>query len=80
MKIEIKNAPSQEVDWSSVNHLVRIDRLKTSDIDRIVLITEGNPSRPDCFCGVDILNGHYSSGWMKMFFQPFNGEITLKND
>ena len=71
MKIEIKNAPASEIDWSK--------EIGPND-QKLVLTTKGKPSGEDCFCGVDLLTGHYSSGCIKIFFKPFNGEITLKND
>ena len=78
MKIEIKNAPTSEIDWSKDQQLVQID-ISKSNHNSIVLTTEGKPTVEGCFCGVDLLTGHYSSGWIKSFFTPFNGEITLKN-
>lgn len=78
MKIEIKNAPTSEIDWSKDKQLV-ICSIGPND-QKLVLTTKGKSSREDCFCGVDLLTGHYSSGWIKIFFKPFNGEITLKND
>ena len=78
MKIEIKNDKLSEIDWNKENQLVSY--LITPNERKIVLTTKGKPTREDCFCGVDLLTGHYSSGWIKSFFTPFNGEITLKND
>lgn len=79
MKIEIKNAPTSEIDWSKDQQLVETNTNQTNQ-KSVVLTTGGNPTREDCFCGVDLPTGHYSSGWIKIFFKPFNGEITLKND
>jgi len=82
MKIEIKNAPSQEVDWSKGNQLVESKGL-------IVLTSAHTGAKGEVlFSGTVIVSGgnsarvvgEYVNCWMKMFFQPFNGEITLKND
>ena len=78
MKIEIKNAPTSEIDWSKGPQLVV--HSTCGEDKKIVLTTRGNPSREGCFCGVDLQTGYYSSGWIKISFKPFNGEITLKND
>jgi len=81
MKIEIKNAPSQKVDWSKGSQLVINNT--------IVILTSKHPGcRSELFCGTVIMPGYgtarsvgeYSNSWVKSMFQPFNGEITLKND
>lgn len=79
MKIEIKNAPSSEIDWSKSYQLVQSE-------DTIVMVSSTslktgkiNNSR-DHFSGIDISNMFYTDLWLKYAFKPFNGEITLKND
>jgi len=82
MKIEIKNAPSQEVDWSKNMQIVKSikgDRIVVTSL-RSVVTGDKNSEGSIEFSGFDISDMSYSDRWLKSGFQPFNGEITLKND
>lgn len=80
MKVEVKEAPSQEVDWTNNPQLV-ISRLTNA----IVLVHEDQTDRKsnNKFVGTKVSEpdfSEYSNDWVKLNFKPFNGEITLKND
>lgn len=77
MKVEIKNDPTSEIDWSKGSQLVVYS---TCEEDKKIVLTTTETPSGYCFRGIDILTGYYSSGWIKEYFRPFNGEVTLKND
>lgn len=79
MKVEIKKDPSRKVDWSNVNQLV-VSNNQMTNMAYVILIVSGKPSKEECFCGVDLLTGHFSNGWLKSYFELFESEVTLKND
>jgi hypothetical protein len=81
MKIEIKNAPSKLVDWSKNMQIVKSINGSTIVLTTTKsMITGQKIISPDQFSRIDISNMSYSDHWMKSGFEPFNGELTLKND
>lgn len=79
MKVEVKEAQSNEVDWTKNPQLVVGSR------GEIVLTSLNQPVKMDNehFYGTQLnLNdlGYLTTGWIKSYFKPFHGEITLKND
>ena len=79
MKVEVKETQSQEVDWTNNPQLV------VSDDGFIVLVHESQKDKwsNETFVGTRLDNGRLSdfdTRWIKDEFEPFHGEITLKND
>lgn len=81
MKIEIKNAPTSEIDWSKDKQLVQSITGSTIVLTSNTSILTGEiVVFPGIFSGIDLVSMSYSDSWKKSNFKPFNGEITLKND
>lgn len=80
MKVEVKEAQSNEVDWTKNPQLLTLNGA--------VIMTTINQNGCDDgdFAGVIVRNGYafmvgdFSTKFSKRFWKPFNGEITLKND
>lgn len=80
MKVEVKEAQSNEVDWTKNPQL-----LYSKNENTIVMTIQTTEETNRTFYGVVMYENHiykhgFFSEWNKKDFTPFHGEITLKND
>jgi len=76
MKVTVNNQDKEEViDWN------KEQLVKGTESGEIVLISRDQEYASEHhFCGVQISMGFYSKEFVKKYFKPFHGSITLQND
>jgi hypothetical protein len=73
MKVTVNNTEEKEIDWSKKGQLVYATKSGQ------VVTTDGNECN-DTFAGFCHMEYRHSSYWVKSYFKPFKGSITLEND